>query len=213
MKKIIFSLLITSTIALNGYGLATITDGRDKTHLGIKLGTNYSNVYNTSGDNFVADPKFGLAFGAFATLPFGKVLAFQPEVLVSQKGFKGSGQLLGNSYSLTRTTTFIDVPMFFALRPTSFITILAGPQYSYLVHQRDEFGSGPNSYLQEQEFKNDNIHKNILCFVGGADINIANVIIGARAGWDVRKNNGDGSSSTPQYKNVWYQATIGLRLF
>jgi hypothetical protein len=215
MKKYIFSLLITSTIVLSGYGLATVGggDNRDRVHLGAKIGLNLSNVYNTSGDNFVADSKFGMAVGAFTTLPFGKLLAFQPEIMLSQKGFKGNGQLLGSPYSLTRTTTFIDVPLFFAVRPTGFLTLLIGPQYSYLVKQKDEFGSGPNSYLQEQEFKNDNIHKNILCVVSGADINIDHFIISARAGWDVQKNNGDGSSATPQYKNVWYQATVGFRVF
>ena len=28
----------------------------------------------------------------------------------------------------------------------------------------------------------------------------------------IQNNNGDGTSATPRYKNVWYQATIGLRL-
>jgi hypothetical protein len=36
-------------------------------------------------------------------------------------------------------------------------------------------------------------------------------VIGARVGWDLMQNNGDGSSSTIRYKNVWYQATIGFR--
>jgi hypothetical protein len=34
-----------------------------------------------------------------------------------------------------------------------------------------------------------------------------NIVIGARAGWDLLNNKGDGTSTTPRYKNMWYQAT------
>jgi len=44
------------------------------------------------------------------------------------------------------------------------------------------------------------------------DINLNNIVIGARAGWDLFNNNGDGTSTTPRYKNVWAQATVGIRL-
>jgi hypothetical protein len=32
-----------------------------------------------------------------------------------------------------------------------------------------------------------------------------------RGSWDLKNNNGDGTSTTPRYKNVWYQATVGYR--
>jgi hypothetical protein len=65
---------------------------------------------------------------------------------------------------------------------------------------------------QQDEFKNTNIRKNILCAVGGLDVNIDRVVIGARAGWDIQNNNGDGTSTNPRYKNVWIQATLGFRI-
>ena len=34
-----------------------------------------------------------------------------------------------------------------------------------------------------------------------------------KAGWDVQNNHGDDTSTTPTYRNAWYQATIGFRLF
>ena len=58
-----------------------------------------------------------------------------------------------------------------------------------------------------------NILKNTLCFTGGFDLTLKHFVLGTRAGWDVRSNNGDGSTSTLQYKNVWYQATIGIRFY
>ncbi len=211
MKNSIFTLLI---LVFSQVSMAQDNDFRERINLGAKIGMNLSNVYNSSGEQFVADNKFGLAFGTFATLPIGLTFALQPEVLLSQKGFKSTGRILGSNYTLSRTSTYIDVPVLIAFRPTSFISILAGPQYSYLVNQKDVFENNSNTtILQEQEFKNDNIRKNILSVTGGVDINIKNLVLSARAGWDIQKNRGDGTSSTPQYKNLWYQATIGLRLF
>ncbi len=131
-------------------------------------------------------------------------------MLFSQKGFKATGSLLGNPYTLTRTTNFIDVPLLIALKPAPFITILGGPQFSYLFKQRDEFEGSVNTVVEE-EFKNDNIRKNMLCFIGGLDFNLNRIVIGTRVGWDIQNNLGDGSSSTPRYKNTWIQGTLGVR--
>ncbi len=184
---------------------------REKLMFGPKIGLNLSNVYDSKGEQFNADAKIGLAIGAFLAIPIGKYLGVQPEILISQKGFQATGYLIGSSYSFTRTTTYIDVPLMFAFKPTEFLTILAGPQYSYLMNQKDVFGSATTTVEQITQFTNDNIRKNTLCLTGGVDINMNRFVVGARAGWDVQNNNGNGVSTTPRYKNMWYQATIGYR--
>lgn len=211
MKKMsTTSLAVVFTCNLFAFGTAG-EDHRGDLLFGAKVGVNYSNVYDSRGEAFVADPKFGLAFGAFMAIPLSDLFGIQPEILFSRKGFKATGQLLGSPYGLTRTSTFIDVPVFFAIKPAPAIILLAGPQFSYLVRQQDVFENSTNSYQQEQVFKNENIRKNILCFVIGTDIGIDAVVLGLRAGWDVQNNHGDGTYDTPNYKNVWYQATIGFR--
>ena len=104
-------------------------DNRDVLSFGLKAGLNMSNVWDTQGQDFVADPKYGLAGGAFVSLPIGTYLGIQPELMISQKGFQGSGSLLGFSYSNTRTTTFLDVPLLVQFKPIEYFTILAGPQF------------------------------------------------------------------------------------
>ncbi len=188
-------------------------DTRDRVVFGAKAGLNYSNVYDSQGEGFQASPKVGLAAGVFMSLPIGKFIGIQPEALISQKGFSSTGTLLGDNYSMTRTTTYLDIPLLFALKPSKFVTLLVGPQFSYLMHQTDAFTNGTTSVLQQQAFENDNPRKNILGFTCGIDITIQHLVLGARAGWDVQNNNGDGTASTPRYKNVWYQATIGFRLY
>ncbi len=74
------------------------------------------------------------------------------------------------------------------------------------------FTLGANRVEQEQEFKRDNIRKNILGFVFGADVNIDHLVLSARVSWDFQTNNGDGSSSTPRYKNQLIQFTVGYKI-
>jgi len=212
MKKLILTTL--AIICIASISKAQVkTDLREDLLVGLKVGINQSNVYDEQGQDFVADSKFGLAAGGFMSIPMGKYLGVQPELLFSQKGFQSSGTILGQAYSLTRTTNWIDIPILFALKPSEFITILAGPQYSYLMKRKDVFVNGINTVAQEQEFSNDNIRKNILGFTGGVDITVKHFVIGARAGWDLQTNNGDGTTTTPRYKNRWIQATVGYRLF
>jgi len=189
------------------------TDNRETFQIGGKFGGTYSNVYDSQGEDFSADPKAGLTGGAFFMIPVGKYLGIQPEVMLTQKGFKGSGSLLGSSYSFKRTTTFLEIPLFVAFKPSEFITFLAGPQFSYLLNQKDQFNSSLASFIQEQEFEQDNIRKNILGFVAGVDINLGHFVVGGRFGWNAQSNRGDGTSSTPRYKNVCAQLTLGFKFY
>jgi hypothetical protein len=179
---------------------------------GLKIGSNYSNIYDSNGENFDAKGKFGLAGGVFMAIPISKFLGVQPEVLFSQKGYKQTGTFLGNTYDLTRTTDYIDIPLLLSIKPVNFLTIQLGPQFSFLTKQKDVFKNALATVEQQDEFKNTNIRKNIFCAVGGLDVNIDRVVIGARAGWDIQNNNGDGTSTNPRYKNAWVQATLGFRI-
>lgn len=178
---------------------------------GLKFGGNFSSVYDSEGEEFDVDGKLGMATGIFLVIPVGMFLGIQPEVLFSQKGFRATGTFLGSPYEVSRTTNYLDIPLFVALKPLESVTILAGPQFSYLLSQNDRFTNGNFTSEEQEEFDNDNIRKNTVCFVGGLDININHIVIGTRVGWDLFDNRGDGTSETPRYKNVWGQLTIGLR--
>ncbi|MGM0407799.1 MAG: porin family protein [Bacteroidota bacterium] len=212
MKKMI--LMIVSVIFMTNISNAqeNVSDSRSKLSYGIKAGLNISTVYDTQSEDFNADPKLGFVTGVFVAIPIGKYLGFHPEILFSQKGYKASGTYMGFiDYEFTRTSNFIDLPLLISFKPTEMFTLVAGPQYSYLIQQRDEITSGDFTDQQEEDFENDNLRKNTLCFLGGVDINFNQIVLGARVGWDIQNNNGDGTSTDPRYKNVWYQATIGFR--
>jgi hypothetical protein len=179
--------------------------------IGVKAGANLSNIYDSDGEDFEADSKLGFAAGAFLSIPIGTFLGVQPELMFSQRGLRGSGTILFSDYTFVRTTNYIDVPLLLAIKPIPEFTLLVGPQYSYLISQSYEFNNEFINIDQQEEFENENIRKNILCITGGFDVNLNNLVLGARAGWDLLDNNGDGTSTTPRYKNMWAQATIGYR--
>ena len=209
-KKITISALFI-LVAIGVNAQRDYTENRERFQIGVKAGGSYSNVYDTQGEEFDAKAKLGFSAGAFITIPLGRVFGLQPEVLINQKGFRGTGRLLGENYSFKRTTTFLEIPLLLAIKPAEFLTIVVGPQYSYLLHQRDVFSSSLVSYGQEQEFKQDNIRKNMLGAVVGLDFNIQNFVIGTRLGIDMLSNRGDGVHDTPRYRNISTQLTIGYK--
>lgn len=211
MKKVILVFAFATFMFGSIFAQKSSADFREKLTFGVKAGANLSNVYDSQGEQFNADSKLGLAAGIFVALPLGKYFGIQPEILFSQKGYKGSGSILGSDYSFSYTSNYIDVPLLLAFKPISLITIVAGPQYSFLIKDNYTFNSALINVDQEYEFENDNIRKNTLSFLGGIDFNLNRIVIGTRVGWDLQANKGDGTSETPRYKNIWYQATIGFR--
>ena len=212
MKKNFFAILALILMANTMNAQDAASSSSDQIHIGLKVGGNYSNIYDSKGEKYNADGKIGFATGAFVSIPIGKYLGIQPEILFSQKGFTATSSVLGADVKLTRTTIYIDVPVFLAIKPSEMITLLVGPQYSYLMKQNDKFTNPITNIETNTDFNTDNIRKNTFCLVGGVDINMSNIVLGARFGMDMYNNNGDGTSTTPRYKNVWAQATVGFRL-
>lgn len=193
------------------YSQETVVDNddRDQMRFGFKAGANFSNVYDEEGEDFVADGKVGFAAGVFLSVPLGKVFGFQPELIYSQKGFKATGSVLGFDYDYKRTSTYLDIPLLVQIKPSNYFTIVAGPQFSYLLETKNEFNNTSNTI--EEDINSDNYKKNIFGFVVGADVNIDQFVISGRLGWDINKSDADGNSEAPRYKNQVVQLTLGYR--
>lgn len=186
------------------------TNINNKVTIDARIGINNSNVWDTEGEEFKADSKIGLVLGANISIPILRVFEFQPGLFFSQKGFDATGKVLGANYNFKRTLNFLDIPLLVGFRPIDNVTILLGPQYSYLMSQKDEFLNPLLNVEQQKEFDNANIRDNMLCVLTGFDVKVDHFVFGARLGWDLTKNNGDGTSSTPRYKNTWTQFTVGF---
>ncbi len=183
-------------------------DAREELKVGIKAGINYANVYSESGDEFVADGKVGFAGGVFVSIPLNQLIGIQPELMYSQKGFKSEGKVLGIPYSGKATFSYLDLPIHLQIKPTENISILAGPQFSYLLSSEYELGNFTAS--QNTDLEDDN-NRATLGISAGVDFTVQNFLISARGAWDLSKMNKDNSTSDINYKNQVLQVTLGYR--
>ena len=179
-------------------------DNREELSFGIKAGINYSNVYSESGDGYVADGKVGFAGGLFVSIPLNELIGVQPELLYSQKGFKTEGTFFDGQI----TSSYLDLPIHLQIKPTENISILAGPQFSYLLSTKYELNGF--SAIDEEDL-DDNNNKATVGISAGVDFEIQNFLISARGSWDLNKVNKDNSTSDINYKNQLFQITLGYK--
>ncbi len=181
--------------------------------LGLKTGMNYSNTFGTSGESFSTEPKFGFAIGTSLSFPINKTIGIQPEVLYSQKGFHGTGIIFGEPYSVTRTTGHFDFPLQIIIKPFKFLSLLAGPQYSFLSSTKDDFHGSQLTTEQKQQITINNHRKNMVSLVLGTDIKVNHFLLSGRLGWDMGENSTTSSATSFRYKNKWTQITIGYMFY
>jgi len=191
--------------------LSISLQAQNRISLGVKGGLNISNIYDSEGNAYSANAKTGFAAGGFLHVPIGSFLGIQPEVMFSQKGYQTSGSVLGLDYSTSRTSNYLDIPILLAFKPLEMATLLIGPQYSYLLKQTTHVVTPVSNTTVVDDFTNDNIRRNTLGLVIGADVNLSVLVLSGRVAWDLYDNNGDGTSTTPRYKNVVGQITLGYR--
>src|ERR1044072_5080831 len=143
-------------------------------HFGPKLDVNYSTIKGNGLKN-----KFSLGFqaGGFAEYNFNKHWAIQPELLYSWSAYKKDGDFLTyyNNYGRTGADdkinlAAISVPLLVRYNLNKTISILAGPQYSYLIYDDEDLLKN-----DRQAFKNSEISANI-----GVQVNLEKVGFYAR---------------------------------
>jgi hypothetical protein len=210
MKKI--RLILASALVCTSIYMNAQDDSREKIHFGAKAGLNISSIHDTKGEDYNAEAIAGFVGGGFVAIPIGKYLGVQPELLFAQKGYSATNYLEGGSVSYTRRTDHLEIPLLLQIKPLSFISLVVGPQFSYMTFREESFRSSNLTLIQKEEIENDNIRRNTLGAVTGIDFYILRrLIISGRIGWDLQDNNGDGTASFPRYRNVWLQSTVGLR--
>jgi hypothetical protein len=204
MKMKLMTTILFSLLAAGLFAQPTI-------RFGLKGGLNIATIVKTNDDNFQSDPLFGFNGGALLQIPFGNIVAIQPELLYSQKGYKSTGTTLGQEYDYRRHTNFVDVPLLLRLNASENFGFVIGPQFSFLTSTRTVVKSGDNSMEQTVDNDNSNLRKNILGGVIGFDVNLDHhAFVYARYTLDLQNDNGNGSPTTPAYKNQVFQLGLGV---
>lgn len=137
MKKAVLSLLLAAGL----HGAAHAQSGH--LALGLKAGGTLSNFAGADSKNY--DSRFRFHAGVFANLSLSKLIAFQPELLYSQKG----AGLIGNTDTNFRLH-YVDVPLLFHVNTDGFF-LEAGPQAGFLV--ASSFQLGNTSTDNESNYK------------------------------------------------------------
>ena len=214
MKKIFRTSALLFAMAASTTGFAqngttsSSTDTRENFKFGVKAGINLANVYDEEDQDFVADGKVGFAGGAFVSIPLGTFVGIQPEVMFSQKGFKSETEgLFGENYEFKRTTSHLDIPVHLQIKPIENLSILVGPQFSYLLSTKNELNG--YSAEEEEEINDENYKKGVFGLSAGVDFTVENFVLSARAAWDMSKTDSDGEESSIRYKNQVIQFTVG----
>jgi len=131
MRKTFFLLAL-------GVGLSTAAQAQYRgrggnVSLGLKAGASLTDFVGADAKGF--ENRFGFHAGVFANIGFAKLLAFQPEIIYSQKG----AHFANNSDTGLRLH-YIDVPLAFHVNTDGFF-FEAGPQVGFLVAAKSEIGS------------------------------------------------------------------------
>jgi hypothetical protein len=167
MKFVLISFALLTTVTASSYA--------QKLHLDIVGGTN---IYKVTGRSF--DEKFKPAFsaGVAGEYTINSMMGIQSELLWNQvithtdqdfsQIYPGVGIADADVY-----LNYISLPVMFAFKPAPEISLLLGPQYSYLVNQTSGLLTGEHS--GDDAFK-----KSDLSLVFGGQLNLGKVRIGAR---------------------------------
>lgn len=181
---------------------------------GVKGGVNFANIIKTGDGDFNTEFKTGFNAGLFAEIPIVSGFSFAPELMFSQKGYKTSGTSIlwgPNEYSVT--TNFIELPILAKINASDKFSIVAGPQVSFLTSTTETFKQGSESYKNTIREENDRLKKSLLGGVVGVGLDVSEkVSLHGRYALDFQKNNENGTSETPRYKNQVFQVSLGFKL-
>ncbi len=205
MKKIF---VLAMGLFITSFANAQSTDKPIK--LGIKAGVNLSNIIKDDGNNnFKSDYLTGYHAGLTLDIKISDNLAFTPEALYSTKGYK----LTSAIGEFTQTTNFIDVPILASIKLVKGLNLVAGPQVSFLLSTDNKFETGFGTAQQKiVEDDSDRFKKSLFGGVIGFRYDFSNKIgLNGRYALDFQKNNENGSSQTPEFKNQVFQLGLGLK--
>ena len=208
MKK-----LFTLAICLFATSLAAnAQSSTSPIRFGVKGGPSFSNIIKDDGNNnFKTDYLVGFNAGVTVDIKLLPNLAFTPELLYATKGYKLENKTLGTKF--TQTTHFIDLPLLASIKLTEGLNVVVGPQVSFLMSTHNKFETGFGTVEEKQvEDESDRFKKSLLGGVIGARFDVNKQIgVFGRYSLDFQKNNENGSTTTPEYKNQGFQVGLGVK--
>ena len=194
MKKVcflVFAVLIFSAFRIQAQSF----------HLGIKAGTNLSQI---SGRSFDDGFQWGFSVGAFAELNVTSKWGIQPEVLFSQTKTQTASnfnEVFDEGFNSTSVSlNYLSIPILLSYRLIPVLSIQVGPQFGILMNTSQSITSSASNAFKSGDFS----------MVGGAQVNLGGFKAGARYVYGL--TNIDNVTNVDTWKNQNIQLYIGLRI-
>lgn len=193
-KSIVLSLLLVS--------FAVIHSQAQGVHVGVKAG---ANIFKVDGQGYSEGFHFGYNVGAFAELNWNDHWGIQPEVLFNQTNYR-TGNQFSSIYpdglnDVKGKLNYLSIPLLLSYRPIKLLSIQAGPQFGILLNQDKHLVESGKDAFKKGDFS----------LVGGAQLNLANVAVGAR--YVIGLTDINDVTSDQKWKNQGFQVYAGFRFF
>ncbi|OXA70461.1 hypothetical protein B0A67_15710 [Flavobacterium aquidurense] len=173
--------------------------GYSQFHIGAKAGANMNKL---DGQAFDDGFEFGYQLGGFVYFNLTDFIGLQGEVLFNQTNTKLSNDyrdVFDNVFKKDKTLNYVSVPVLLRLNSEGLITIVTGPQFSFLANTDHSVSQNGKKLFKNTDFS----------FVAGAEVNIRPLTLYARYVWGFSDVSNFGDKANSQQ----IQAGLGLRLF
>lgn len=196
-SRLAFATLLLTIITSHSYAQRSM-------EWGLKAGGNYFKVGGRSFDN-TYNPSF--SGGAYAELNYNSHFTLQPELLFNMVQAKTSDAFnqiyagYGAVSSQLVTLDYIAVPILIAYKPVPELSILFGPQYSFLMAQTQGLMSARSA---------NTFSRSDFALVFGGQLNVGKFKFGLR--YQEGLNNINAVNTTDTWRTYGLQAYIGFQI-
>ena len=167
---------------------------------GVKAGADFNKI---DGQSFKNQFSFGYQVGAFATIPIGKKLSFQPEVIFSQTNIDTSSKF-SDVYQFTNVSQvklqYLKIPLLLNFSPNPYVSFQVGPQFGILIDENINLVNNGSNAFTKGDFS----------MLGGLQFNILKLRIYGRYG--VGLNNLNDIDKKEKWRNQNIQLGVGFAL-
>jgi hypothetical protein len=169
-----FRIMVKFTMVSTALLLTTFLTNAQTFHFGPKLDANYSAIKGKGIKNKYSP---GFQIGGFFEYNLNKHWAIQPELLYTWSAYKKADDFLTyyNNYGRSAAgnninEAYVSVPLLLRYNVNKYLSLMAGPQYSYLIYDDEDLIKD-----EKQAFKNYELSANV-----GVQVNLENVGFYAR---------------------------------
>lgn len=107
-------------------------------NFGIKGGLNYANLIVNNSSIEYGDYIFGFHAGVFSTIEITHKLSLRPEALYSKKGYDRKLSTVYQTLEINNRFHYLNLPLLMAFTPLDKLSLLAGPEFGYIIAARQE---------------------------------------------------------------------------